>query len=131
MDIITMLTSGNATLAERFEGALYISVVGVSVVFVVLFALFTIVTILKHFDEKGLERLAAKEAAAAGNAGKEFVSASSSNVIDPKILVVISAAVAAYLGGSGDVVMPGLCNVGTTWASQGRVINHNNHMPRI
>jgi len=131
MDMITNLVNG-ATLSERFYGSLYISAVGVSVVFVVLFSLVAVISILKYFDQKSMAKLAAKEEAAAGSTGKEFVSASSSNGIDQKILVAISAAVAAYCsGGLGGVVMPGLGNIGTTWSSQSRVINHSNHMPKI
>ncbi len=126
MNIIEILTGTTATMGERVEAAMYVSVVGVAVVFVVLLVLVVLVSVLKRVDD-----LFTKKDDTDANAGGGSGSTTSSGV-DPKVVAVISAAVAAVLSaqGTSDMVMPGMGDSDVTWKSESRTINHNNHMPK-
>ena len=125
MNIIETLTGTTATMGERVEAAMYVSVVGVAVVFVVLVVLVVMVSILKRVDEMFTKK-DNTDAAGGGSAS------TTSSGVDPKVVAVISAAVAAVLSaqGTSDMVMPGMSDSDITWKSESRTINHNNHMPK-
>ena len=125
MNIIETLTGTTATMGERVEAAMYVSVVGVAVVFVVLVVLVVMVSILKRVDEMFTKK-DNTDAAGGGSAS------TTSSGVDPKVVAVISAAVAAVLSaqGTSDMVMPGMGDSDITWKSESRTINHNNHMPK-
>ncbi len=128
MNIIETLTGTTATMGERIEAAAYVSVVGVAVVFVVLVVLVVMVSILKRVDEAFTK----KEDTGTDAGGSVSTTSTASSGVDPKVVAVISAAVAAVLSAQGtqDIVMPGMIDSDTTWKLESRTINHNNHMPK-
>ncbi len=125
MNIIETLTGTTATMGERVYAAMYVSVVGVAVVFVVLLVLVILVSVLKRVDTAFTKK--DDTDANAGGSGS-----TTSSGVDPKVVAVISAAVAAVLSaqGTSDMVMPGMGDSDVTWKSESRTINHNNHMPK-
>lgn len=124
--IIETLTGNTATLSERINAALYVSGVGVAVVFVVLVVLVVLVTILKLIDEKFTKKNV-------GDVGVADITSSPNSAIDQKVIAVISAAVFAVVASqsSSDMVMPGMGEGDSTWKLEARTINHSNHMPKI
>ncbi len=131
MNIMEALTGTTATLSERIYAAMYVSVVGVAVVFVVLVVLVVMVSILKRVDAKFTKK-DNTDVSGGQSCSTAVSSPSTSSGIDPKIIAVISAAVAATISsqGSGEMVMPGMVDCDSTWKLESRTINHNNHMPK-